>query len=45
MAGPLLIIFQRSWESGEVLTGWKLDSVIAVYKKVMKIQESTDLLF
>ena len=25
-AGPLTIIYQRSWESGEVPADWKLDS-------------------
>ena len=33
-AGPLLIIYQRSWESGEGPTDWKLDNVI--YKKGMR---------
>ncbi|KAK4827324.1 hypothetical protein QYF61_016574 [Mycteria americana] len=33
MAGPLLIIYQRSWESGEVPADWKLASVIPIYKK------------
>lgn len=36
MAGPLLIIYQRSWESGEALADWKPDSVIPVYKNGMK---------
>ncbi|KAK4823990.1 hypothetical protein QYF61_009115 [Mycteria americana] len=31
-AGPLSIIYQRSWESGEVPAAWKLASVIPVYK-------------
>ncbi|KFP59003.1 RNA-directed DNA polymerase from mobile element jockey, partial [Cathartes aura] len=33
MAGPLSIIYQRSWESGEVPAHWKLASVIPIYKK------------
>ncbi|KAK4831911.1 LOW QUALITY PROTEIN: hypothetical protein QYF61_020058 [Mycteria americana] len=33
MAGPLSIIYQRSWESGEVPADWKLASVIPIYKK------------
>ncbi|KFP51109.1 hypothetical protein N323_02338, partial [Cathartes aura] len=33
MARPLSIIYQRSWESGEVRADWKLASVIPIYKK------------
>ncbi|KAK4823652.1 hypothetical protein QYF61_005004 [Mycteria americana] len=33
MAGPLSIIYQRSWESGEVPDDWKLANVIPIYKK------------
>ncbi|KAK4823199.1 hypothetical protein QYF61_027208 [Mycteria americana] len=36
MAGPLSIIYQRSWESGEVPADWKLASVIPIYKKGMR---------
>lgn len=36
MAGPLLIMYQRSWESGEVLADWKPGSAIPIYKKGMK---------
>jgi len=36
VAGPLLIIYRRSWESGKVLAGWKLASVIASYKKGLR---------
>ncbi|KAK4823871.1 hypothetical protein QYF61_007627 [Mycteria americana] len=32
-AGPLSIICQRSWESGEVPADWKLANVIPIYKK------------
>jgi len=40
-AGPLLIIYERSWESGEVPADWKLGSVIQIYKKgVRKDPES-----
>ncbi|KAK4810508.1 hypothetical protein QYF61_004288, partial [Mycteria americana] len=35
-AGPLSIIYQRSWESGEIPTDWKLANVIPIYKKVMR---------
>ncbi|KAK4810727.1 hypothetical protein QYF61_007701 [Mycteria americana] len=33
MAGPLSIIYQRSWESGEVPADWKTANVIPIYKK------------
>ncbi|KAJ7424017.1 RNA-directed DNA polymerase from mobile element jockey-like protein [Pitangus sulphuratus] len=33
MTGPLLIIYLRSWESGEVPADWKLAKVIPIYKK------------
>ncbi|KAK4816177.1 LOW QUALITY PROTEIN: hypothetical protein QYF61_012467 [Mycteria americana] len=33
ITGPLLIIYQRSWESGEVPADWKLASVVPIYKK------------
>jgi len=33
MAGPLSIIYQRSWESGEIHAAWKLASIISIYKK------------
>jgi len=32
-AGPLLIIYQKSWESEEVPADWKLVNVIPIYKK------------
>ncbi|KAK4810454.1 LOW QUALITY PROTEIN: hypothetical protein QYF61_004234 [Mycteria americana] len=32
-AGPLSIIYQRSWESGEVPADWKLANVTPIYKK------------
>ncbi|GAB0206220.1 mitochondrial enolase superfamily member 1 [Grus japonensis] len=35
-AGPLSIIYQRSWESGEVPADWKLANVIPIYKKGMR---------
>ncbi|KFP47650.1 RNA-directed DNA polymerase from mobile element jockey, partial [Cathartes aura] len=37
MAGPLSIIYQRSWESGEVPADWKLANVIPVYKKGVRV--------
>ncbi|PKU28023.1 rna-directed dna polymerase from mobile element jockey-like [Limosa lapponica baueri] len=33
MEGPLLITYQRSWESGEVPDDWKLAKVIPINKK------------
>jgi len=33
MVGPLLIIYQRSWQSGEVSADWKLVNIILIYKK------------
>ena len=32
-AAPISIIYQISWESGDVLADWKLASVIPTYKK------------
>ncbi|KFO03653.1 RNA-directed DNA polymerase from mobile element jockey, partial [Balearica regulorum gibbericeps] len=34
---PLSIIFQRSWESGEVPVDWKLANVVPVFKKGKKV--------
>uniref|UniRef100_A0A8B9ZNN1 Reverse transcriptase domain-containing protein n=2 Tax=Anas TaxID=8835 RepID=A0A8B9ZNN1_9AVES len=36
IVGPLSIIFQRFWESGEVLVDWKLASVVPTFKKGKK---------
>lgn len=36
MAGPLLIIYENSWESGRVPAAWKLPSVTLIYKKDMR---------
>ncbi|KFQ73585.1 hypothetical protein N337_02614, partial [Phoenicopterus ruber ruber] len=33
ITGPLSIIFQWSWEPGEVPVNWKLANVIPVFKK------------
>lgn len=33
MTGLLLIIYQRSWESGEVPDDWKVTNVIPIYRK------------
>ncbi|KAK4832343.1 hypothetical protein QYF61_021872 [Mycteria americana] len=41
MAGPLSMIYQRSWESGEVPADWKLANVIPVYKKGMREDPGT----
>lgn len=32
----LSIIFEQSWESGEVSADWKLGNVVPVFKKGMK---------
>ena len=31
--GPFSIVFQQSWESGEVFVNWKLANVVPVFKK------------
>lgn len=36
VTGSLLIICQRSWQSGEVPMDWKLASIIPIYKKDMR---------
>ena len=36
IAGPLSIIFQRSWESGEVPVDWKLANIAPIFKKDKK---------
>ncbi|GAB0181631.1 mitochondrial enolase superfamily member 1 [Grus japonensis] len=36
IARPLSIIFQRSWESGEVPVDWKLANVVPIFKKGKK---------
>uniref|UniRef100_A0A8B9EMY0 Reverse transcriptase domain-containing protein n=1 Tax=Anser cygnoides TaxID=8845 RepID=A0A8B9EMY0_ANSCY len=36
IAGPLSIIFQRCWESGEVPVEWKLANVVPIFKKGRK---------
>ena len=36
IAGPLSIIFQQSWESGEVPVKWKLANVVPVFKQGKK---------
>ena len=33
IARPLSMIFQCSWESGEVLVDWKLTNVVPIFKK------------
>ena len=35
-AKPLSIIYQQSWQTGEVLTDWKLANVVPIYKKGWK---------
>jgi len=32
-AGPLFIIYQRYWESGEVPADWKLASIVPIYRR------------
>lgn len=36
IVGPLSIIFQWSWESGEVPVNWKLANVVQIFKKGKK---------
>ncbi|KFP51778.1 RNA-directed DNA polymerase from mobile element jockey, partial [Cathartes aura] len=36
IAGLLSIIFQQSWESGEVPVDWKLANVVPIFKKGKK---------
>lgn len=36
IVGPLSIIFQQSWESGEVPVDWKLANVVPIFKKGKK---------
>ncbi|KAJ7405714.1 hypothetical protein WISP_138172 [Willisornis vidua] len=38
---PLMMIFEWSWESGEIPTDWKLVNIVSVFKKVLdaKIEE------
>lgn len=36
MAGPLSTIYQRSWDSEEVSTVWKLANITPVYKKALR---------
>ena len=36
IVGPLSIIFQWSWESGEVPVDWKLANVVPIFKKGKK---------
>ncbi|PKU44434.1 rna-directed dna polymerase from mobile element hypothetical protein [Limosa lapponica baueri] len=44
MAGPLSIIYQRYWESGEIPADWKLANAVPIYKKGRgKTKGATDL--
>lgn len=43
-AGPVSITYQRSVESVEVLIGWKPPTIIPIYRKGMKTQETTDFI-
>lgn len=35
-AGPLSIVYPRSWESGEVPTDWKLTNITVIYKNGLR---------
>lgn len=33
IVGPLFIIFQLSWDPGEVLVNWSLGNVVSIFKQ------------
>lgn len=33
MVGPVSVIYQRAWESGDVHADWNLANIIPIYKK------------